>query len=218
MWGGLVSGVVIGGIGGRLAMFVLRLTSDPSLHGVKTDDGFVIGRVTGETLFLVIFTALLGAVSALLYLLIRLWLPQAWRWLVMTLLGGAIGGALFIRPGGPDFSVLEPLTLAVAMFIALPALHGLTMSLLVERFLSHPPRRFIATLVALLVPLVPLLLLGIPGLFVIVLLGVGWVLNRRMPFTDHWDSEVVAWIGRAVILGVGAFALVTLVGDVTEVL
>jgi hypothetical protein len=27
-------------------MFVLRLTSDPALHGMKTDDDFTIGSVT----------------------------------------------------------------------------------------------------------------------------------------------------------------------------
>jgi hypothetical protein len=218
MGGGIVSGVVIGGIGGRLAMFVLRLTSDPSVHGIKTDDGFVIGRFTGDTIFLVIFTALLGAVTALLYLVIRLWLPKSWRWLVMTLLGAVIGGALFIRPGGPDFTVLEPLRLAVAIFIALPALHGLTMSVLVESFLSHAPRRFIATFLALLLSLAPLLLLGVPGLFVILLLVTGLVLNRRIRVSDHWDAQPLAWIGRSVILAGGAFALVTLVDDVTEVL
>jgi hypothetical protein len=37
---GSVAGLLIGGVGGRLAMFVLRLTSDPALRGAKTDDGF----------------------------------------------------------------------------------------------------------------------------------------------------------------------------------
>jgi hypothetical protein len=76
---GLVTGAVIGGLGGRLAMLVLRLTSDGSLHGVKTNDGFVIGRFSRETLFLVVFAAQLGAVGGLVYLLIREWLPRNWR-------------------------------------------------------------------------------------------------------------------------------------------
>src|SRR5258708_6692212 len=41
---GLVAGAIIGGLGGRLAMLVLRLTSNGSVRGVKTSDGFVIGR------------------------------------------------------------------------------------------------------------------------------------------------------------------------------
>ena len=57
---GFVSGVLIGGVGGRLAMLLLRVTSDPSLHGLQTDDGFRIGRVSAETLFLLGVTAGLG--------------------------------------------------------------------------------------------------------------------------------------------------------------
>ena len=43
---GLVCGALIGGVGGRLAMFVLRVTSDGSLHGLQTDDDFTIGKFT----------------------------------------------------------------------------------------------------------------------------------------------------------------------------
>lgn len=218
MWAGLASGAVVGGIGGRLAMFVLRATSDPSLHGMKTDDGFIIGRFSNATGFLVVSSALLGSISALVYLVIRLWFPRRWRPMVMALLGGVIGGALFIRPGGLDFTALDPLPLAVAMFIALPALHGFVMSVIVERMLLHPPRRFIAISLMLLIPLAALLLLGALGPLVLLLLGVGWVLNRKVRFTDQWDSRPVAWSGRAVLLGGGAFAFAVLVGDVVDVL
>jgi hypothetical protein len=57
---GFFAGVLIGEVGGRLAMLALRLTSDPSLHGVSTDDGFTIGRVSLQTLFLLGVTAGLG--------------------------------------------------------------------------------------------------------------------------------------------------------------
>jgi hypothetical protein len=50
---GALTGALIGGVGGRLAMLILRLTSDPSLHGLETDDGFTIGIVSTSTLFLV---------------------------------------------------------------------------------------------------------------------------------------------------------------------
>ena len=55
--GGFVCGLLIGGVGGRLAMFVLRLTSDPSLRGARTDDDFIIGVFTSQTLFLLGVTA-----------------------------------------------------------------------------------------------------------------------------------------------------------------
>jgi len=67
---GFVAGVLIGGVGGRLAMLALRLTSDPSLHGVLTDDGFTIGRVSLETLFLLGVTAGLEVLQPLVAIIL----------------------------------------------------------------------------------------------------------------------------------------------------
>ena len=41
---GIPLGVLVGGIVGRVAMLVLRLTSPDSVRGVESDDGFTIGR------------------------------------------------------------------------------------------------------------------------------------------------------------------------------
>jgi hypothetical protein len=76
---GALTGAVIGGVGGRLAMFVLRLMSDPSLHGRETDDGFTIGVISGATLFLVGLTAFLGVAGALVYAATRSWVPARLR-------------------------------------------------------------------------------------------------------------------------------------------
>ena len=73
---GALAGAVIGGIGGRLVMLLLRLTSDPSLHGRLTDDGFTIGVVTFGTLFLLVLTTVGGATGGAAYLAIRSWLPR----------------------------------------------------------------------------------------------------------------------------------------------
>ncbi|HEV3471665.1 MAG TPA: hypothetical protein VG408_00460, partial [Actinomycetota bacterium] len=85
LWGGFLCGVVIGGIGGRLAMFVLRLTSDPSLHGRETDDEFIIGSFTGATFFLIALTAIMGILGGILYLIVRSWFPVRARPIVMGL-------------------------------------------------------------------------------------------------------------------------------------
>lgn len=61
IYGGLVCGALVGGIGGRLAMLFLRVTSDPAVRGVETDDGFVIGEVSFDTGSLVFFSAGMGA-------------------------------------------------------------------------------------------------------------------------------------------------------------
>lgn len=116
---GFVAGLMIGGVGGRIAMFVLRLTSDPALRGVKTDDGFTIGVFSSETLFLLGVTAGLGILGGLFYLIVRGWIPDRWRVVVMTVYVGLVGSAGLISPGGFDFGALSPLPLAVAMFIAI---------------------------------------------------------------------------------------------------
>src|SRR5512143_429212 len=74
--GGFVSGLLIGGVGGRLAMLLLRLTSAPALRGVTTDDGFTIGRLSAETIFLLGVTAGLGIAGGLFYLIVRGWIPE----------------------------------------------------------------------------------------------------------------------------------------------
>jgi hypothetical protein len=71
---GFLAGVLIGGVGGRLAMLALRLTSDPSLHGVSTDDGFTIGRLSLQTLFL-------------------LGLPPGWAWRAVFSIWWFAGGS-----------------------------------------------------------------------------------------------------------------------------
>ena len=64
---GAVAGFVIGGVGGRLAMLLLRLTSPESVIGVISDDGFEIGVVTTKTLNLLFGMTMLGAANGVLY-------------------------------------------------------------------------------------------------------------------------------------------------------
>lgn len=63
-------------------MFLLRLTSDDSLRGIETDDGFIIGRFSGDTVFLLGAGAFVGAFGGLIYLGLREWLPCPLVWLI----------------------------------------------------------------------------------------------------------------------------------------
>jgi len=217
---GFFTGAVIGGIGGRLAMLVLRLTSDPALHGLKTDDDFTIGIFSGETLFLVIVTTVLGVIGGLVYLVVRGWLPEPARPWLFGGLTGIVGGATVIRPGGIDFTLLEPLGLAVAMFIALPAAYGVAVSLLIERFLaSDSPFSRSKVGVAGLVLLLPLALLGPIGLAVVALIVAVVMLGRASPEIGAlWTSPPVVWIGRVGLMAVAIGWGVALVRDLIEVL
>lgn len=216
---GFLAGLVIGGLGGRLAMLLLRLTSDPGLHGLQTDDGFTIGIVSTATLFLFAVTAILGAIGGILYLVVRSWLPRGARQWVFGALAGAVGGALVLRPGGIDFTALDPLPLAVAMFIAIPAAYGFAVSLLVERYVASERafRGWGIWLVAFALLFLPLF--GPIGIAIAATITLLFVAIRLSPeIGSLWRSAPVVWLGRAALAIVGAVALVDLVGDVAEIL
>jgi hypothetical protein len=218
--GGVISGALVGGVGGRLAMLVLRITSDDSLHGVETDDGFVIGQVSTATLFLVLFTIVLGVLGALFYLSVRAWIPVRGRTVLAGVFGGIVGGAAFIKSDGIDFRLLEPLPLAIALFIALPAAYGVVMSHLVERNLRDTAATERSRWWALgLIPFIAIGLLGPTGLGVLLLIAATWVIHRKAPeVASLWRSPIVVWIGRAALLAVTATALVVLARDITNIL
>lgn len=139
--GGFICGLVIGGAGGRLAMFLLRLTTGDSVTGVESDDGFTIGAFTSDTMFLLAATAFLGAFVGIVYSLLRGWLPERFRGAATGGFLALAGGAAVIRPDGVDFTLLKPLPLAIAMFVLLPGLYGASMSAVVERILDRPVGR-----------------------------------------------------------------------------
>jgi hypothetical protein len=218
--GGLISGAVVGGVGGRLAMMVLRITSDDYLHGLETDDGFVMGQVSTASLFLLVATTLLGVLGGLLYLAVREWLPTQRRAALTGIFGGVVGGAVFIRSDGIDFRLLEPLPLAIVFFIALPAAYGVAMSVLVERRLRDAvaverPGWWMLSLI----PLVLLALVGPFGVGALVFIVTAWVVHRTAPgFASIWRSTIVMWLGRTALLVVTAAFLVALVRDIIQIL
>src|SRR4029079_19057210 len=51
---GAIAGALVGGVGGRLAMLLLRITSPDLVVGMTSDDGFEIGVVSGAAAALVV--------------------------------------------------------------------------------------------------------------------------------------------------------------------
>ena len=218
--GGFVTGALVGGMGGRIAMFVLRLTSSPSLHGLQTDDDFTIGIVSGATVFLLGLTAFVGMLGGLVYLGVRGWLPARWRPWVTGGVAGVVGGAIVIRPGGPDFTLLEPLPLAVVMFTVIPAAYGVVLSFVVERQLRDGSfvRRSWVWAVGIL-PLALVALTGPIGLAAIIVLVTIWLLHRAVPSLGPlWRSTPVRWLGRCLLAALVTVELAELAGDINEIL
>jgi hypothetical protein len=218
VFGGLVTGFLVGGVGGRLAMFVLRLTSSEGVRGIRSDDDFEIGVFSTETIFLLAFATLLGATFAVLHLVVRRWLPERHRPLQAAVFFGLVGGAVVIHPDGVDFTLLDPLWLAVALFVALPALFGWCMVALVEHRLAgdHGLRKANAGAIVFFVVIgfvgvVPLLL--VPLAVAVVLIGHRWPATGELA-----RGPVVTGVVRLALLTVAGLSAVALTRDVIEIL
>jgi hypothetical protein len=125
---GMIVGVLVGGLGGRLAMRITAIAAGPSLRGVSTDAGFPVGEITGlGTIGLVIFAGLLGgAIGGLFYAVVRPWLAGLGRWQGVAfgvLLLGVLGSAV-LDPLNGDFGRFGLVGLNVAMFAALFVVFG----------------------------------------------------------------------------------------------
>jgi hypothetical protein len=128
---GAVVGLIVGGVGGRLLMLVLRLAS-PGSVGLVSDDGFEIGVVSHRTLQLFGATTQIGAVGGIGYVAARAFIADRMRVLVWAVVGGALGSAAVVHSDGRDFT-LEPRWLAVGGFVAIAVVAGAGTAALVER-------------------------------------------------------------------------------------
>lgn len=212
---GSLAGAVIGGIGGRLAMLILRLTTPGLPVGLVSDDGFEIGVFDlRQSLGLYAGMAAIGAGFGLLYAAVRQLLPRRGRILLYGLFGAAVGGANFVHTDGVDFTLLEPRWFAVASFVALPGLGAAALAALVERADAWTPWRCPRAAWLLALP-------GLPGFVVLPVAAVGAgaivVLGRVRVL-----RAVVPVVGRlvvpAVLVVVTVLAGVALVRDAATIL
>jgi hypothetical protein len=169
---GAIAGFLIGGIGGRVAMLLLRLTSPDLVIGMSSDDGFEIGVVSTNTLNLLAAMTFVGAANGLLYAALRSAVPPRLRLPLWTLLAATAGGASFVHEDGIDFTLLEPAALAVVLFVALPALAAALVVVLVERWVDVEPwaeRRLVGVLlVAAVASTLALVLAAVVGAVAVV--------------------------------------------------
>jgi hypothetical protein len=213
---GLAAGILAAGAGGRLVMRLLAVTAGADAQGRITEADQVVGRITADgTLGFVVFSAIpVGLVTAVLYLLLRRWLPAG-------RLGGLALGVLLLlvagtridplRANNPDFSLVGPAWLAVAAFLALGLLHGMVVTALAGRYsrtlplLTRQPRVLAAYSPLLLFVLLFPLLAVIP---VIVLVGLVVVPVSRIPLVlAAWRDRRVAAVGRVALVAAGLVAL-----------
>jgi hypothetical protein len=155
--GGIPAGVVIVGMGSRVAMFILRITSPSSVRGVESDDGFTIGSVTlGGTYNLLHLGAVVGLIGACAYVLVAPWLigPVWFRRFTTGVASAVVAGSMLVHADGIDFNLLKPKWLAIGLFVALPGLFGALIGASVDRvarpnsWTTRGPRRWLIPLLA----------------------------------------------------------------------
>jgi MFS family permease len=214
---GFVAGLLIGGVGGRLAMLLLRITSGSEVLRTKTNDGFTIGTVSTETLFLLGVTAALGVLGGIFYVIVRGWFPMSWRVAAMTLFFGAVGASGVIGPSRVDFTLLSPLPLAFALFVLIPLAYGAVMPILAERLLRETS--FLRRGRWCWVGSAPLAVLNVVGALILtVALGV-WALARSVPAVGRvWQSPITTWLGRSALVGAVIISILDLVRDAETIL
>jgi hypothetical protein len=223
--GGLAAGMTVAGAGGRLAMRLLAATAGDRAQGRITEAGEVVGDITlGGTIGFMLFGGItFGLGAAGLYVIVHRWLPAGRA-------GGALFGALLfvaiaphvdpIRENNPDFDLVGPGWLALAVFAALSLLHGMAVAAFAARFSAGLPlpaadwrvlRRYwpmilLAPIVAIFVPLVAI------GLVV--------VLVSRLFHLDGLSRRpgliTAGRVGLAVIAVVSLPAFVSAVADIAD--
>lgn len=210
---GVGCGVFVVGVLSRLAMSLL-IQLNPEAAGLTSDDGFVMGQVTlsGSLNLAVIVGPLFGILGAGFYLAFRgLMIGPRWFRLLSFSVGPAVVvAAMVVHPTGVDFRELEPLWLAVALFVLIPAVYVVLLVLLVERALAGPPWPKLAVYlgVACWGPLLPGFLL----------LALGWAVLtwlRGFPAGAALLARpVLPWVARGALAVVFLVAVAGLASDI----
>ncbi|MDQ2951126.1 MAG: hypothetical protein M3R54_02560 [Chloroflexota bacterium] len=133
---GIVAGMLVAGVLGRIAMRVAGFLSRPELIGVETSNGNRVGEITlAGTIVIAVFAGIsAGLLGGALYASAEPWLRRLrWRGVVfgVALLGGI--GFTVIEPANFDFRRFGSAGLNVLLFAALFVAYGVLVAWLFER-------------------------------------------------------------------------------------
>ena len=128
---GLLTGILVAGIGGRIVMRAAALLV-PEAAGQLTDNGNRIGEITlGGSLSLVLAGALFfGLLGAIVWVVVSPWIPGGGRTraILAMPIAVALTGIALIQARNPDFPVLRHDATTVVLLLALVALAGLAIA------------------------------------------------------------------------------------------
>lgn len=215
-WAGALLGFLVGGIGSRLAMMLLAKLN-PEVTGLTSDDGFTMGQLTFESLDLLATTTLLGVLGSGVYFLLRgLMLGPRWFQVLSISLGPAVvaGGAI-VHVDGIDFT-LEPVLLAIAMFVAIPWAYAAALTVIAERWLSSGGRFMTVSIWLAGLPL----LLWLPIFPFLGVLFLGLLASEAVRRTATGQAALShpagPWLARLALAVLFAMSLIGLVRDTID--
>ena len=222
--GGVVGGLLAAGAGGRLAMRLLAATAGDRAQGRITEADEVVGEITvGGTIGFIVFGGLFaGLVCAVIYLLLRKWLPNG------SVGGLVLGGLLLVtlgsrveplRSDNPDFDLVAPAWLAVSAFAALAFLHALLSVAVMARVSRSLPlfaaRRNVVLAYLPLLLLLPTVFFG--GVVVIVMLA-GAAISTKPAVRRVWSDARLMLGGRILIAVAGLASLPSFITSIADIL
>ena len=140
---GLIAGVVVAGVGGRIAMRLAAIAV-PGAVGEFTENGNRIGAITlGGSLGLIVGAGLVvGFGAGFVWVTVRPWIPggTTTRALLAMPIAVALGSLGLIDADNHDFEVLERQPVVVGILVVLVMLVGLAIALVdawLDRRLPH---------------------------------------------------------------------------------
>ena len=189
---GVLAGLLVLGLGGRLVMRLLAATSGRAVQGRLTEAGERVGEITTDgTIGFLLFVGIGGGLAtALGFLLVRRWLPRRAGpagLVAGMLLIGTLGVSDPFSPDNVDFAILRPTWLAIVAVAGTGLLFATTYTAVAAR-LDHlvagrRRRRWLpcGSLVLLLLPPLPLFAIAYIGGRAVAQDRVRAVLVRRQP-------------------------------------
>ena len=224
MIGGVVGGLLAAGAGGRLTMRLLAATAGDRAQGRITEADEVVGEITlGGTIGFIVFGGLFaGLVCAVIYLLLRKWLPNG------PVGGLVLGGLLLVtlgsrveplRSNNPDFDLVAPAWLAVSAFAALAFLHALLSVAVMARVSRSLPlfaaRRSVVLAYLPLLLLLPTVFVG--GVVVAIMLA-GAAISTQPAVRRVWSDARLLLGGRILIAVAGLASLPSFTTSIADIL
>ncbi|HEX6869192.1 MAG TPA: hypothetical protein VF119_10330 [Candidatus Limnocylindrales bacterium] len=233
---GLVVGILLGGIGGRLVMRFAALVVPESV-GAATENGTIVGDITvAGTLALIVFVGLFaGALAGSIWVTIEPWLPVAYglRALVSIPIAIAVGTRALVEDHNPDFAILGHDPLVVASLVLLIAAFGPAMVLadaVLDRRLPRAGERpgtgavyaVIAALgVALTAVMVVPAFLGTPLWLVgvaLIVVGIATLVSWALRIRGQPIPSPIVIVGRGALIAATLFGFVVVVPEITGAL